>query len=87
MLCLNWCDKRSVTMLSSIHNAVETQVKTNYFGKPIIKPFIVHDYNIKMGRADHSDNYLSHYITCSVKWSKKVILNFISMIFLNAYPQ
>ena len=37
LLCLKWCDKHPVTMLSTIHHAVETQVKTNYFGSPVIK--------------------------------------------------
>ena len=41
LLCLKWVDKRPVAMLSSIHNAVETQVKIDYFGQPVIKLFVV----------------------------------------------
>ena len=68
-LCLKWVDKRPVTMLSSIHQAVETQVKINYFGQPVIKPFVFHDYNMKMGGVDMADNFLSHYITLKCfKW-------------------
>ena len=53
LLCLKWCDKHPVTMLSSIHHAVETQVKTNYLGKPVIKLVIIHDYNNRMNSIDH----------------------------------
>ena len=45
LLCLKWCDKHPVTMLSSIHHAVKAQVKTNYLSKPLIKPVMIHDYN------------------------------------------
>ena len=73
-------------MLSLVHNAVETQVKIDYFGQPVIKPFVVHDYNLNMGGVDTSDNFLSHYVTPKCfKWSKKLLLHLISMIILNAY--
>ena len=86
LLCLKWVDKRPVAMLSSIQQAVETQVKINYFGQPVIKPFVVHDYNMKMGGGDTTDNFLSHYITPKCfKWSKKLLLHFTSMVILNAY--
>ena len=86
LLCLKWVDKRPVAMLSSIHQAVETQVKINYLGQPVIKPFVVHDYNMKMGGVDTTDNFLSHYVTPKCfKWSKKLLLHFISMVILNAY--
>ena len=61
LLCLKWCDKHPVTMLSSIHHAVEGQVKTNYIGNPFIKPIMIHDYNNKMNSVDHSDHMLSTY--------------------------
>ena len=54
LLCLKWCDKRPVTMLSSIHHAVKAQVKTNYLGNPLIKPVMIHDYNNRMNSIDHS---------------------------------
>ena len=70
-LCLKWVDKRPVAMLSSIHNAVETQVKIDYFGQLVIKPFVVLNYNLNMGGVDTSGNLLSHYITPKCfKWSK-----------------
>ena len=69
-----------VTLISSIHQAVETKVKTNFMGQPVIKPYVVHDYNIKMGGVDLSDNFLSHYQTLkSIKWYRKLLLHLINM--------
>ena len=78
ILCLKWFDKWQVTLISTIHQAVELQVKTNFVGQPVIKPHLIHDYNLKMGRVDHSDNFLSH-------WYRKLILHLINMATLNAY--
>ena len=64
-----------VTLISSIHQAVETKVKTNFMGQPFIKPFLVHDYNIRIGGVDLSNNFLSHYQTLkSIKWYRKLLL-------------
>ena len=65
LLCLKWCDKCPVTMLSSFHNAVEAHVKTNYLGNPVIKPVIVDDYNRKMNSVDHSDLICFPYMRLS----------------------
>ena len=86
LLCLKWCDKWPVTMLSTIHYAVEKQVKTNYLGNPVIKPVVIDDYNCKMNSVDHSDHMLSYYETLkSVKWYRKLMLHLINMVFLNAF--
>ena len=75
-----------VTLISSIHQAVETKVKTNFMGQPVIKPYVVHDYNIRMGGVDLSDNFLSHYQTLkSIKWYRKLLLHLINMATLNAH--
>ena len=86
LLCLKWCDKHPVTMLSSFHNAVEAPVKRNYLGKAIIKPVIVDDYNKKINSVDHSNHMLSMYETLkSIKWYRKLILHLINMVILNAF--
>ena len=86
LLCLKWCDKRPVTMLSTIHHAVEKEVKTNYLGKPVRKPVVIDDYNKRMNSVDHSDHMLSCYETLkSVKWYRKLILHLINMVVLNAF--
>ena len=73
-------------MLSTIHHAVEKQVKTNYLGNPVIKPVVIHDYNNKMNLVDYSDHMLSCYETLkSVKWYRKLILHLINMVVLNAF--
>ena len=53
ILCLKWFDKQPVSLISSIHQAVELQVKTNFVGQPIIKLHLIHVYNLKMGAVDH----------------------------------
>ena len=86
ILCLKWCDKRMVTMISLIHHAVEKTVKTNFMGQPVIKPYIIHDYNLCMGGVDLSDNFLSHYQRLkSIKWYRKLLLHLINMATLNAH--
>ena len=73
-------------MLSSIHHAVEAQVKTNYLGNPVIKPIVIHDYNNRMNSIDHSDHMLLTYKTLkSVKWYRKLILHLMNMVVLNAF--
>ena len=75
-----------VTLISSIHQAVETEVKTNFMGHPVIKQYVVHDYKIRMGGVDLSDNFLSRYQTVkSIKWYRKLLLHLINMATLNAH--
>ena len=86
LLCLKWCDKRPVTLLSSIHHAVQAQVKTNDLGNPVIKSIMIHDYNNRMNSIDHSDHMLSTYETPkSVKWYRKLMLHLVNMVVLNAF--
>ena len=48
-------------MLSSIHQAVETWGKINYFGQPVIKPFVVPKTNLKIHcLANYSTKKISH---------------------------
>ena len=55
-------------------------------GQPVIKPYVVHDYNIRMHSVDLSDNFLSLYQTLkSIKWYRKLLLHLINMATLNAH--
>ena len=55
-------------------------------GQPVIKPYVVHDYNIKMGGVDLSDNFLCYYQTLkSKKWYRKPLLHLINMATLNVH--
>ena len=75
-----------VTLISSIYQVVETKVKTNFMGQPVIKQYLVHDYNLRMGGVDLLDNFLSHYHTLkSIKWYRKILLHCINMATLNAH--
>ena len=59
--------------------------KTNFMGQPIIKPYIIHDYNLWMDGVDLSNNFLSHYQTLkSIQWYRK-LLHLINMATLNAH--
>ena len=86
LLCIKWCDKRPVCMLSSCHSAKQSKVKNNYFWQPIIKPVIIQEYNKKMGSVDQTDNFLANYQTLkSIKWYRKLLLHLINMVVLNSY--
>ena len=86
LLCMKWLDKRPLCMLSSRHTVVQSKVRNNYFGQPVIKPVIIQDYNQKMGSVDQMDNFLANYQTLkSIKWYRKLLLHLINMVVLNSY--
>ena len=60
-MALRWRDKRYLHMLSTIHNASTTEVRTRTEVKKKLDVCIA--YNGKMGRADLSDAYLASYLT------------------------
>ena len=83
---MKWLDKRPVCMLSSRHTAVQSKVKNNYLGQPVIKPVIIQDYNQKMGSVDQTNNFLANYQTLkSIKWYRKLLHHLINMVVLNSY--
>ena len=63
LLCLRWCDRRPVTMLSTIHEAAEVVTKRKYNVKILFKPIIVHCYNNCMSSVDKTDHSY-HLILC-----------------------
>ena len=73
-------------MLSSWHNAVQSFIKNNYLGQPIMKPVVIQHYNKFMSGMDNSDNLLANYLTLkSLKWYPKLLLHLINMVVLNSY--
>ena len=74
-----------VTLISSIHQAVEMKVKMNFMGQLVIKPYLVYDYNIRMGGVDLLDNFLSLQTLKSIKWYRKLLFHLINMATLNAH--
>ncbi len=87
ILAVRWFDKRAVTMLSTIHEATEILVKTNYRGDDIIKPLVVHEYTQKMGVVDLSDRFLATYnfLQKGFKWYRKLLIHLFSMVITNSF--
>ena len=54
LLAIKWCDKRAVTVLTTIHAAVYVATnKTDAWGNRILKPLAIVDYINKMGVVIH----------------------------------
>ena len=88
MLALKWCDKRSVLLLSTIHEAVEINTgKNNRHGNPIVKPECVHEYTMNMRGCDLSDQLMTSYsmLRRSLKWWRKLFFHLFSLCINNAY--
>ena len=85
LLCLRWCDKRPVTMLSTIHEAAEVVTKRKHNGEILFKPIIVHCYNNCMNLVNKPDHLLSSYVVLKGnKWYRKLFLHIFNMILLNS---
>ena len=88
LLCIKWCDKQSVLILSTIHDAVEINTgKKDRHGYPIIKPESVHKYTINMRGCDLSDQLMTSYsmLRRSVKWWRKLFFHHFVLCINNAY--
>jgi len=88
MLALKWFDKRPVSMLSTIHAAVNIQTnKADSDGNKILKPLAIVNYTQNMGGCDRSDQLIGYYtfLRKSVKWWKKLFIHLVNMVLLNAH--
>ena len=88
LLCIKWCDERSVLILSTIHEAVEINTgKIDRHGSPILKPEPVQDYTMKMRGCDISDQLMTSYsmLRRSVKWWRKLFFHLFALCINNAY--
>ena len=86
LLCFKWREKKDVTMLSTIHEAVETG-KTDREGNKIEKPEAVYYYCSRMGGVDLSDQLLNYFsfLRKSTKWSRKLLIHLFNRVILNAH--
>ena len=87
-LAIKWCDKRAVTVLTTIPAAVHMETnKTDAQGNRILKPLAIVDYIKKMGGCDTSDQLISYYnfLQKSIKWWKKLFIHLLNMLLLNAH--
>ncbi|KAG5864425.1 hypothetical protein JTB14_019600 [Gonioctena quinquepunctata] len=77
ILCIKWCDKREIYMLTTTHGVSMTVTgKTDRkSGQQIYKPECVIDYNKNMGAVDKTDMLLTSVETVrkSTKWYRKVL--------------
>ncbi|XP_069992306.1 piggyBac transposable element-derived protein 4-like [Penaeus vannamei] len=86
MLCMQWRDRREVTLLSTIHKREMVTTRSRR-GFERIKPQVVADYNYGMNGVDTSDQLVVSYPSTrnSLKWSKKVLFNLFDMAVVNAF--
>lgn len=85
MIVIKWCDKRPVTMLTTVHNHEMVEV-----AKPrstVQKPKAVVDYNKQMGPVDRSDMMISFNDSTRkmTKWYRKLFLHIMDIIVLNSF--
>ena len=88
LLALKWFDKRSVYMLTTIHDGVLINTgKVNYQNEQIWKPEAVHDYVKHMRAVDLGDQMMSYnnILRRSHKWWRKLFIHILNMALLNAY--
>ena len=89
MLALKWFDKRSVYMLTTIHDAVLIKTgKVNHLdGEDIWKPKAVQEYIRNMKAVDMGDQIMSYnsILRRSHKWWRKLFIHLLNMVLLNSY--
>ena len=87
-LVLKWCDKRAVTMISTIHKAEHVLTsKKDLHGNRILKPKCIVDYTKNMSGVDLADQYITNYNTKrkSNKWWRTLFFHMCNMLLFNAY--
>jgi len=84
LLIQHWRDKRDIYMLLTRHGVSFQQVR-NRFGKMVLKPKAIVEYN-NMGGVDKSDQLLSYYTSPrkTMRWQLKVFLHFVDLCLWNA---
>ena len=88
LLCLKWKEKKDVTMLSTVHEAIFMETgDLDREGKKIGKPECSYYYCGRMGGVDLSDQLLNYYsfLRKSMKWSQKWLIHLFNLVILNAY--
>ncbi|ROT84531.1 putative piggyBac transposable element-derived protein 4-like [Penaeus vannamei] len=84
MMCLQWVDKRAVTMLSTAHTSRIVTLPPNRRGEQRSKPEVVVSYNNRMKGVDLSNQLARSYPLArkTIKWHK--IFNLLDMTVVNA---
>ena len=86
LLCLKWCDKCQVTVLTTIDDAIEIAWKHDHQGNAKFKPKAFVEYTNNMCWCDLSDQLMtSHCMLCqSVIWWRKLFFHMFSLLLNNA---
>ena len=87
MMALKWKDKKDVCLMSTVHNAASSVVKTKG-GKEVLKPNLVLDYNHTMGGVDKADQELTYFPVMrkqQKRYYKKIFRHLLEQCLWNAY--
>ena len=89
IMALQWLDKRTVSMLSTVHKGemMTTGKRCYRTDNEILKPDSVLDYTLNMRLVDKSDMMIGT-IDClrkSLKWYRKLFFHLLDVTLLNAY--
>ncbi|CAJ0916379.1 unnamed protein product [Ranitomeya imitator] len=87
LLALQYTDKISVLLLSTIHDESTTPVRSAGHRTTTLKPVCLRDYNKYMGGADRLEETLplSQTVRKSTAWYRKVAIHLIQLAAFNSY--
>ncbi|XP_071158717.1 piggyBac transposable element-derived protein 4-like [Mytilus edulis] len=93
LLAVSWKDKKTVSVLSTIHNESIGQVTRSvnvdgqFARQEFNCPSAIVDYTCNMGGVDKADQYIQYYCyhQKTLKWPKKVFFSLLEMVKFNAY--
>ena len=94
VLYLQWKDKRTVTLVSTMHSATDrvnvtrhTKVNGEHVVLQVPQPAVVDEYNRWMGGVDVFDQMVATYrvLRKTWKWWKTLFFDFIDIAVVNAY--
>ncbi|XP_067121900.1 piggyBac transposable element-derived protein 4-like [Centruroides vittatus] len=87
VMILKWEDKKTVTLLSTVHNATLVSKQTRV-GTVQMKPRVVVDYNDTMGGVDRLDQQLHDYPVArkrGKKYYKKIFFHLFDICLYNSF--
>ena len=87
LLCLKWCDKHQVIVLTTIDDAIEIAWKYDCHGNVQFKPKTFVECTSNMWGCDLSDQLMTSYCMLhrSVKWWRKLFFHMFSLLLNNVY--
>ena len=90
LMVLAYQDKRTITMLSTWHNAGTTTISRIVKGgqqEDIEKPVVICDYTVHMGAVDRSDHYCTSYsfMRKTLKWWRKMFFWLVEVSIMNSF--